>query len=186
VSCLLCCTSDEVQLHHVAPGVLELTVPLCKARCHPAQTDRQYRAGVFGALGSEIGEAWSFAVGFSGLQIELARATGARELVELGERLRHAAFGLLSALGEDQTGPVPVRNALREHPEPAVSIGEQDAVRAARRILAALSDGAREWLGKSVALPELTSDADLPGLMNERIALLESLARAQLEEPEHG
>ena len=44
--CLFCSSDEEPQDHHVAPGVLELTVPLCSKHCHTMQTDRQYRAGV--------------------------------------------------------------------------------------------------------------------------------------------
>jgi hypothetical protein len=181
--CLLCCAKDEVQRHHVAPGVLKLTVPLCRRHCHPAQTDCQYRAGVLPSCDSE---AWSFVVGFSGLLIELARATGARELVELGERLKHAAFRLLCTLDDVQTGPAPALSALRERPEPAVSLSEREAVQAAQRILVALLDGAREWLGEGAVLPELPPDADLPHLVRERVAVLESLAHLQLVTPEHG
>jgi hypothetical protein len=181
MTCLLCRTRDGVQLHHVVAGVLEITVPLCEP-CHRVQTGRQHRAGVFRALkaGSEIAEAWSFAAGFSGLLIELARATGAPELIELHERQQRSLLRLLSALDDGQSGPAPVLGGLREHREPAISLGEQDAFRAARQTFDAVCDGAREWLGESPQVPEFDPDADLPGLLSDLAAFAESLARAQL------
>jgi len=53
--CLFCSSEEEPQDHHVAPGVLELTVPLCRKHCHTIQTDRQYRAGVLPNSHSEAG-----------------------------------------------------------------------------------------------------------------------------------
>ena len=175
--CLFCSSEEEPQDHHVAPGVLELTVPLCSRHCHPAQTDRQYRAGVLPSCDSE---AWSFFTGFAGLLIEHARASGAHELVELGERQQRTMFRLLSALDEVQAGPTSLNNMLRRRPVSPVSSGEEDAQRPARKILDAVRDGAAEWLGECPSMREPASGEYPAQLLDDLAAFTETLARAQL------
>jgi hypothetical protein len=177
-----------VQLHHVAAGVLEITVPVCES-CHRVQTDRQHGAGVFRALksGSDAAEAWSFVAGFSGLLIELARASGAQDLVDFHERQQRALLRLLSALdSEAPIGPAPVKGRLHERPEPAIRLDEDEAQRSARAIVDAVCDGAHEWLGHCPPVGDLAAHQDFPGLLSDLASLAESLARAQLtgREPE--
>jgi hypothetical protein len=186
MTCLLCQSKDEVQAHHVAAGMLEITVPLCDS-CHRIQTGRQHQAGVFRALRSEseIAEACSFVAGCSGLLIELARATGAPDLVRLHERQQRALLRLLSTLDiEAPIGPAPIKGGPREHPEPAVTLGEDDAQRSARAIFDAVCDGAREWLGHCPPVGDLAGHE--AGLLSDLEAFAESLARTQLtgREPE--
>ena len=175
--CLFCSSEEEPQDHHVAPGVLGLTVPLCSRHCHTVQTDRQYRAGVLPNCDSE---AWSFFTGFAGLLIEQARASGAHELVKQGECLQRQMFRLLSALDERRLGPVSLNNALRKRRAARVSLTEEDALRAARAILDLVREGAAEWLGECPPIRDLVPGEDLAPALTDLTELTGELARAQL------
>jgi hypothetical protein len=184
MSCLFCHSETAVEGHHVAAGVLELTVPLCGS-CHRVLTARQHGDGVFRELKgrSGISEAWSFMAGFWGLLIELARASGTPDLVGLHERQQRAMLRLLSTLdGVAQIGPAPVKDTLRKRPQLAVSLTEDEAEHAARAVLDAVCDGAREWLGDCAPVGELAAYKDLPELLSDLTALADSLARGQLAE----